>query len=153
MSENGIKSNLSKMISEDCILLDVEARDVENALRLGCELLVKSGAVTEKYCDLIIESFYKNGPYFVIAPNFALSHAKNDDKCVKKLAFSFVRLSKPIYFGHPYNDPVYLILTLATPDDKTHINAMAKLSEKLMDETTWKVLKEGNKKSIIEIFT
>ncbi|BAL81579.1 PTS sugar transporter subunit IIA [Caldisericum exile] len=147
------RNNLPGLISEECVLLDIEARDAEEALNLGCEILVKTGAVTKEYCELIINSFHKNGPYFVIAPHFALSHARNEGNCVKKVAISFLRLSKPVYFGHPDNDPVDLIITLATPDDKSHIGTMAELSEILMDEESWDILEKGTLKEVLNLLT
>ncbi|MGC9172109.1 PTS sugar transporter subunit IIA [Caldisericum sp.] len=151
--KNNKKSNLSKVISKDCILLDVEVSDAEDALNLGCEMLVKNGAVTREYCKLIIDSFHKNGPYFVIAPHFALSHARNEGNCVNRLAISFLRLSKPVYFGHPDNDPVNLIITLATPDDRSHIGTMAELSEILMNEKNWDILARGTLEDVLNLLT
>jgi PTS system ascorbate-specific IIA component len=142
---------LSDLIKPNLILLDLEAKDREDAIMLGCSVLIDDGAVTKEYCELILKSLVENGPYFVIAPHFALSHAKPINNCVKRVAMSFLRLKTPIIFGNKENDPVDIIITLATPDSKIHINALAELSEMLMVEETWKVLREGSKEEILKL--
>lgn len=134
---------LADLLTEECILLDVDAQDRGAAIRIGCDLLVRAGAVTSEYLELILQSLEKNGPYFVIVPHFALSHARAEHGCVKRPAMSLVRLETPVAFGNSDNDPVRIVLTLATPDDHVHIRALAQLSELLMQEHTWNVLETG----------
>ncbi|HEY59475.1 MAG TPA: PTS transporter subunit EIIA [Anaerolineae bacterium] len=53
---------------------------------------------------------------------------------VIKTALSLVRLSTPIEFGNPDNDPVQLVFGLAATDGKVHINAMRSLAELIMNK-------------------
>jgi len=142
---------LSDLLTEDCVLLDAEAKDRVEAIRIGCDLLVRAGAVTGEYLDLILQSLEKNGPYFVIVPHFALSHARAEHDCVRRPAMSLVRLQTPVPFGNSDNDPVRIVLTLATPDDHVHIQALAQLSELLMKEDTWNVLETGTASDILQM--
>lgn len=130
-------------IGSSAVLLNVEVRNREEAIACGCSLLIKEEAVTKEYCDSILKSLELYGPYFVIAPHFAIPHARNENGSVKKFGISFVRVSKPVYFGNSENDPVNMILTLASPDETTHIKFLARLSSLFTSEST-EILKYGN---------
>lgn len=74
----------------------------------------------------------EHGPYIVIAPGFALAHAR-PDASVTRTGMSFLRLASPVAFGHESNDPVRLVMALAARDDETHRDALASLATVLSD--------------------
>ena len=53
---------LIEMIYSDTILLDVEVKDWEEAVRVSGELLVKTGFVEERYIDAMIDTVKSIGP-------------------------------------------------------------------------------------------
>jgi PTS system ascorbate-specific IIA component len=73
------------------------------------------------------------GPYIVIAPGIALAHSRPSPAVIRP-GLSIVRLATPVPFGHRQNDPVRLVVGLASPDDHEHVDALATLAEFLSDE-------------------
>jgi len=54
--KKGKLPDLADLIKLNLILLDSEAKDREDAVLLGCNLLVGDGVITEEYCNLILSS-------------------------------------------------------------------------------------------------
>jgi mannitol/fructose-specific phosphotransferase system IIA component (Ntr-type) len=54
--KKGKLPDLADLIKPNLILLDSEAKDREDAVLLGCNLLVGDGAIIEEYCNLILRS-------------------------------------------------------------------------------------------------
>ncbi|MGP5088171.1 PTS sugar transporter subunit IIA [Brachybacterium tyrofermentans] len=125
-------SQLSDLVDPTAILLDAPAQDWRAAIRLSGDLLVSAGATTGSYTDAMIRTVEEHGPYIVIAPGFALAHARPDDS-VLRTALSFVRLAEPVEFGNQANDPVTLVMALAAADSSAHQAALAALAGVLAD--------------------
>ena len=73
------------------------------------------------------------GPYIVIAPGVALAHAR-PSPAVHRAGLSLVTLVTPVPFGHRQNDPVRLVIGLASPDAEGHVNALATLADFIADD-------------------
>ena len=86
-----------------------------------------------KFCE-------EHQAYIVIAPGIALPHARPEDG-VKKICLSLLTLQKPVHFGHPHNDPVDLVIALGMIDNKSHVEALASLSEILMDKKKLNIIR------------
>jgi len=69
--------DLADLIKPDLILLDAEAKDREDAILLGCNLLVDDGAVTEEYCNLILRSLEETKIHKVMQHKFIKAEVKN----------------------------------------------------------------------------
>ncbi|MDO4919037.1 PTS sugar transporter subunit IIA [Kocuria sp.] len=123
-------SELSDLIPASAIRLDAAATDWRDTIRLSGELLTDAGIAGPSYTRAMIEVVEKHGPYIVIAPGFALAHARPDDS-VASTGLSFLRLSGPVEFGHKSNDPVRLVMALASVDSKAHQAALASLARVL----------------------
>ena len=50
------------------------------------------------------------------------------------LGLTILTLREPVVFGSEQNDPVRLVITLATPDEKSHMRMLEELSEFLMTD-------------------
>ncbi|WP_373898056.1 PTS sugar transporter subunit IIA [Haloimpatiens sp. FM7315] len=116
----------SKTIEEQNIKLNVTAEDWKDAVRQSGQLLVSSNYITEDYINLTIKVVEELGPYIVIAPGLALSHAR-PDVSVLKTGLSLLTLTKPINFNSE-NDPVDIVLTLAAKDDTDHLSMLQQIS-------------------------
>jgi len=143
MARKSEYKNSVALMKRILIALGVEAKNREEAIIIGCNLLMDEKAVTYEYCESILKMLELYGPYFVVAPHFAIPHARNEKDCVKKLAVSFVRLSKPVYFDHPENDPVDMILTIASPDESSHMKFLSRVGNLLMSREV-EILKYGS---------
>lgn len=128
-------SQLSDLVDPSAISLDASAQDWRAAIRLSGDLLVSTESTTSSYTEAMIRTVEEHGPYIVIAPGFALAHARPDES-VLRTALSFVRLAEPIPFGNEANDPVTLVMALAAADASAHQSALAALAGVLADPTS-----------------
>ena len=123
-------SQLNALLATESIDLHAHAANWRDAISAAGRLLEDSGAITADYTNAMIKSVEDNGPYIVVAPGFAFAHARPSE-AVKRTAISWVRLEKPVEFGHDSNDPVNLVVALAAEDDKAHTQSMKDLAKLL----------------------
>lgn len=120
-------SELRDLLPVNAIRLDVDASDWRAAIRAAGELLGETGVAGDSYTDAMIRVVEEHGPYIVLAPGFALAHSRPDDS-VTRTGMSLVRLAEPVRFGHDTNDPVTLVMALASVDSSAHQDALAALA-------------------------
>ncbi|MFI0980681.1 PTS sugar transporter subunit IIA [Streptomyces sp. NPDC021093] len=135
-------SALSDLLPSEAVRLDVLAADWKEAVRDAGELLVATGVTTADYTAEMVRNVEENGPYIVIAPGFALAHAR-PSPAVLRTGMSWLRLAEPVEFGHESNDPVNLVVALAAEDAAAHTAAMASLARLLSDPGTARALREA----------
>ncbi|MFJ6699069.1 PTS sugar transporter subunit IIA [Streptomyces sp. NPDC091272] len=135
-------SALSDLLPPEAVRLDVLAADWREAVRDAGELLVATGATTADYTAEMIRNVEENGPYIVIAPGFAFAHAR-PSPAVLRTGMSWLRLARPVEFGHEANDPVNLVVALAAEDAAAHTAAMASLARLLGDPEASRALQEA----------
>lgn len=123
---------LKEIILKKNIELNVSARNWEEAIQKGGQLLMNTGCIEQEYIQGMINGVKEFGPYIVIAPNIAMPHAK-PEMGAKKIGFSLLTLQKPIEFGHPQNDPVDVVICLSAVDHSTHLEALSDLVNYLSD--------------------
>ncbi|MCY0867659.1 MAG: PTS sugar transporter subunit IIA [Desulfurococcus sp.] len=137
------------------ILVDVEVGGWEEAVRVAGGILYKRGRIEEKYIDAMINTVRELGPYAVIAPGVALPHARPEDGALKP-GFSIVVLRKPVNFGSP-NDPVKVVIAFASPDKKSHLQALQVIAELLSNEEARSALMSARDPrdilAVVECFT
>lgn len=124
---------LTDVLPVEAVRLDVAAPDWTAALRAAGDALVASGATTPAYTDEMIAAVTAHGPYIVIAPGIALAHSR-PSPAVARTGFAWVRLAEPVAFGDPDNDPVRLVVGLASPDHEGHVRALSAVARLLGDE-------------------
>lgn len=111
--------------------------------------------MNEIYKKKIIENFYEFGPYMVIAPQIVLLHARPEDGVIKT-GLSILTLKNPINFGSELNDPVKLVFSFCSIDNKDHMVLLSNLMKLLMSkEDLENLMNEDNienVKKIIEKF-
>ncbi|MGB9857304.1 MAG: PTS sugar transporter subunit IIA [Dictyoglomaceae bacterium] len=103
----------------------------EEAVKIGGKLLEKDNIIDSKYIDKMIEVCKELGPYIAIAPGIAIPHARPEDGA-KSFGISFLIIKEGINFGS-HNDPVYLVISFATPDKESHLKFLQELAEILQD--------------------
>lgn len=101
------------------VLLQAEATDWQQAVKLGVDLLVTAGVVEPRYFNAILAGVERHGPYFVLAPGLAMPHGRPEEG-VLKTGFALVTLKTPVCFGDEDNDPIDILITLAAVDSRTH---------------------------------
>ena len=116
---------LEAFMNEEDVLLNVSCEDWQEALDKGAEPLLRRQVIEPK-------RNHREMPYMVIAPGIMLAHARPE--CgAKAIGLTLMTLEEPVEFGSELNDPVKLVITLATPDDKSHVKMLEALMEFLMN--------------------
>lgn len=137
------------------IKLKEECKNWEEVVFKGVGLLEENGFVNEIYKKKIIENFYEFGPYMVIAPQIVLLHARPEDGVIKT-GLSILTLKNPINFGSELSDPVKLVFSFCSIDNKDHMVLLSNLMKLLMSkEDLENLMNEDNienVKKIIEKF-
>jgi len=125
----GFKQSL---IDNNSICLQAQAGSWQTAIKVGTDMLIASGAIEPSYHEAIINSITKLGPYIVIAPNFAMPHARPEDG-VNRTAFALVTLATPVYFEGE-DEPVDVMVTLAGSSSDEHMEGLMEVTTVLDDE-------------------
>ena len=116
------------------VVLGAQAADWRAAVTLVGEALVRSGAAKPGYANEMIRMIEEHGPYVVIAPGLALAHARPGPQVLAG-GLAVVVLATPVAFGHPHNDPVSVVLGLATGSADGHLESVAHLANIFNDAT------------------
>ncbi|MEF1256916.1 MULTISPECIES: PTS sugar transporter subunit IIA [unclassified Vibrio] len=125
----GFKQSL---IDNNSIKLHASAANWREAIAIGTDMLIASGAILPSYHQAIIDSVEKLGPYICIAPNLALPHARPEDGVIRT-AFALVTLEQPVLFDGE-EEPVDVLITLAGSCSNQHMEGLMEVTSVLDDE-------------------
>jgi ascorbate PTS system EIIA or EIIAB component len=114
-------------LPDAAIALRVPAVDWRAAVTAAGAALAASSAARPGYAHEMIRMIEENGPYVVIAPGLALAHARPGPEVIAD-GLSVVTLAEPVPFGHPYNDPVRVVLGLAAASPERHLPMLAEVA-------------------------
>lgn len=123
-------SAMSDMLKRENVQIIPSCDDWQEAVHVAVQPLVEGGFVTPAYIEGIIENAHKFGPYFVLAPDLALLHARPEQGVIKQqLAVTIARKGVEFKPG----EPVRVIVTLAATDPDSHIDVMRVLATMFAD--------------------
>ncbi|MDO4435709.1 MAG: PTS sugar transporter subunit IIA [Cardiobacteriaceae bacterium] len=120
------------LIENQSIRLNQTAASWQEAIKIGTDALVASGAVEPRYYDVIVEKIKELGAYVVLAPGLAMPHARPEDG-VKRTAFALTTLKTPVYFDGE-DEPVSVMVTLAGVDSNQHMQGIMEITQVFEDE-------------------
>jgi ascorbate PTS system EIIA or EIIAB component len=142
---------VKNMLSIDNIRIYDHAEDWVDAITKSVSPLVENGFVEARYIQGIIDNTNLYGPYYVLAPDIALPHARPEQGVIKK-QLGVTLLKNPVKFSEGGYD-VRLLITLAASDNQGHLEALQQLSEIMMDEERMKqILKAETREEILGLF-
>lgn len=124
------KKELQPMIED--ILLDSDIQIKQNVTTWEDSIvkvsspLLERGVIENEYVTAMIDSVKEFGPYIVLAPHFALAHARPDEGA-NRVGLSIMTLEKGVDFGNEDNDPVDLIFCLSAIDSHSHLKIMKEI--------------------------
>lgn len=127
----GFKQSL---IDNNSIKLQASVKNWQEAIKIGTDMLIASGAILPTYHEAIISSINELGPYICIAPSLALPHARPENG-VLKTAFALVTLKEPILFEGE-DEPVDVLITLAGSSSDEHMEGLMEVTQVLDDENS-----------------
>lgn len=132
ISKGAVKPMLKDLLTDKTIRINVNAKNWEEAVKIGGGILVENGFVEPRYVDAMVMNVREIGPYIVIAPGIAMPHARPEDG-VKQVCMSLITLMNPVKFGNEVNDPVRLVVCFGAIDNSTHLKALSQLMSLFMD--------------------
>lgn len=131
---------LEDLLHAETIQVIEEVFDWKEAVKVAANPLLTNGTVEASYIEAMIENIDTLGPYVVIGPEVAISHAR-PEKGVNRIGMSLLRLKKPVYFLNNNDFPVRLLFCMAATDNTTHLKALSQLTELLSEKNNLKILK------------
>lgn len=131
---------MSKVIEEDLVRLKVDVSDRTSAIHEAAKPLLQKGYITEQYVQEMLDAIEEFGPYIVLAPGIAVAHAKPGPS-VKRTGISLMTLKEPIKFGHEINDPVSIVIVIASISPNDHIELLKGLVQYLANDDNIEKLK------------
>ena len=108
----------------------VEMREIPQAATLNGVNVNVARAVGPAYVDEMVQLIDDGGPWCVVAPGIALPHAR-PSALVRRPAAAIVTLLEPVAFGHAHNDPVRVVIALASTTQSEHVRTLAALAVQL----------------------
>lgn len=114
-------------LPDDGVVLSARARDWREAVELAGRALTATGATDAGYGIDMVRMIEDKGPYVVVAPGLALAHAR-PGPAVRRDGIAVVTLVEPVAFGHPYHDPVRVVVALAGASSARHLHLVAQLA-------------------------
>nr|CAD7569024.1 unnamed protein product [Timema californicum] len=146
-------SHLAKWLNKEKIQYVESVTDWQEALVVAGRPLLSEGAISQDYIDAIIQQKKEIGPFFVIAPQIAMPHAR-PEQGAHKLGLSIVLLGTAVKFDSEENDPVKAIFMFAAPDSNSHIEMISQLAEVLSDEEIMaQVFNASSKEALMTILS
>ncbi|MRG84945.1 BglG family transcription antiterminator [Salinibacillus xinjiangensis] len=136
------KPSLTELIKADMIQIQKSVRDWKEAITLAAQPLLQNGFITKHYIEAMIKNVEQFGPYIVIAPKFAIPHAKPEDG-VRKLGMSLLRLDEQVSFSKDSKHDVHFLVVLAAMDNETHLKALSQLTQLFSNSEEVKKLKKA----------
>lgn len=124
---------MMNVIIKENVELKKNVTDWREAILIAGKKLEESGTINHKYSESMVEAVEEFGPYIVLAPGIAFAHSR-PSKEVNDKGISLVTLKTPVCFGHPENDPVDIIVAIASKDQSSHIELLKKVVDFIDDE-------------------
>lgn len=142
---------IENLLKLENIQISEKVKSWEEAIELAVSPLVKGKYVEERYIQEIINNTIKFGPYYVLAPEIALPHARPEQGVIEK-QLAVTVLKTPIKFSEN-GYKVRLLITLAASDNESHLEALKDLAQIISDEKiVEKIIQANTTEEILGIF-
>ncbi|GBU11190.1 PTS sugar transporter subunit IIC [Erysipelotrichaceae bacterium] len=133
INERGKQPMLAELITADMVQFVDEVSNWEEAIKIGAQPLLESGAIRSEYVQAMIENVKKHGPYILVGNQIAIPHARPEEG-VEAIGISCLILKNPVAILDNPEKKAKIFFTLAAIDGQAHLRALGKLSEILLDE-------------------
>lgn len=153
MSATANNRALPSVLTPKAIEVGAKATDWRDAVEQAGSLLVDAGLVKSTYVEAMVSAMESSGPYFVIAPGLAVPHARPEYGAISA-GLGVLVLSQPVEFGSTNNDPVDILIPLASGSSDKHIEVLASLASFLSQPGILeKMRKAKNSSEVRRLFT
>jgi mannitol/fructose-specific phosphotransferase system IIA component (Ntr-type) len=138
------------LTSESVVQLNVTATSWEDSIRKAGELLEKGQFISQDYIENMVDIVKKYGPYIVVFENVALAHAKAGEG-VYKTGASLITLKSPVVYGNEDNDPVSIVIALASVNHSEHLDFLKSIMIAFSNGAKEQILNAQSELEVIEI--
>lgn len=143
---------LSEMLQYQHILLQQDVKDWKEAIRVASKPLKEMGYISQTYIEEMILNKEQFGAYIVIDKGVAMPHALPEHG-VKKPCFSLLTIANPVRFGHSDNDPVDVVIILASINSWIHLNALYEIHVLLNNRNAMNIIRRtSNPQKVIDCY-
>lgn len=111
----------------EAIEVGVHASDWREAVLAAGDLLSRLGIAEPRYGPAMVATAERLGPYIVVAPGLAIPHSRPEDGALRS-GLCLITLKEPVCFGNAANDPVRVVVAIASADANSHVEALAELA-------------------------
>lgn len=139
---------MSMIFNDQNIQIREQVSSWQEALKIASKPLLDSHKITNTYVKNMTKSVKENGPYMVLTDYFALMHARPGEG-VNQIGMSLLVLKHPVDLE---GKPVKIFLVMAALDNTSHLNALKRIMNILMNNKSFNTILNGNKKEIIDLF-
>ena len=139
---------MSMIFNDQNIQIREQVSSWQEALKIASKPLLDSHKITNTYVKNMAKSVKENGPYMVLTDYFALMHARPGEG-VNQIGMSLLVLKHPVDLE---GKPVKIFLVMAALDNTSHLNALKRIMNILMNNKSFNTILNGNKKEIIDLF-
>ena len=119
----------------------------QEAVKLSCESLAKTGDVSDNYSQQIVDGIEKYGPYVVFEHYVAMPHSQEGAEGANQTAVGFMRVKEDVNFGKDEDGEdkiARLFFTLAAKDPNEHLDNMQQLMQIFTNEPLLDALMAAN---------
>ncbi len=140
------------LIENNSILIGQDASSWEEAVKLGTDTLVRSGAIEERYYDEIVKTTKELGPYYILAPGVAMPHSRPEAGVIRD-CFGITVLNEPVKFGDEDHEYAQVLFTLAATTSDAHAEVAIPQIVDILDEeeNIQRLIDAGAVEEILEI--
>lgn len=135
-------SSLMDFFEQESIAIYPSADNWSHAIDLSMGYLLSKKYITEGYIETIKRNTIDIGPYYILAPQIAMPHARPECGALKT-SLSLTLLREGVSFEDD-SPPVNLLIGLAAINSDSHIYAIQALSEMLCDDDVIQELLNAN---------
>jgi PTS system ascorbate-specific IIA component len=139
--EDGLMND-DPMLQIRHVQLRIHADDWQDALRRAAKPLLDDASIESQYVNEMIQAVQDLGPYIVLAPGFALGHARPSE-AVHRPCLAIATLDEPVEFGSEQNDPVDIVIVVASTSNDAHLALLQKVVTFLNEENGFDMLREA----------
>ncbi|KAE8130193.1 MULTISPECIES: PTS sugar transporter subunit IIA [Bifidobacterium] len=130
------------MVKARHVQLQIHADDWQDALAQTAKPLLDDRSIESQYVADMIQAVHELGPYIVLAPGFALGHARPSD-AVHRPCLAIATLDEPVEFGSEQNDPVDIVIVVASTSNDAHLAMLQKVVTFLNEKNGFGMLREA----------
>jgi len=139
------------LTNEKVVRLNVKAETWEESIREAGALLENEKFISKEYIDKMVNIVKEYGPYIVVFENVALAHAQAGTG-VFQTGASLITLHNPVVFGNPDNDPVSIVIALASVNHSNHLQFLRTIMDAFSKGAKEEILEASSEEKIIELF-